>query len=134
MFSGRLGRRVPSTYNYLREHGISQRISCPHTPEQTGCAERKHRHIVEIGHALLTHASIPLHYWTYAFECAIYTLNRLPFDRTKPHSPFEILFRSPPNYNDMRIFGSLFYPWFKPYSPHKLAPRSTKCVFLDYSK
>ncbi|CAN1798348.1 Retrovirus-related Pol polyprotein from transposon RE1, partial [Linum perenne] len=32
---------------YLAEHGILEQTSCPHTPEQNGCAERKHRHITE---------------------------------------------------------------------------------------
>ncbi len=79
-FQADWGGEYQALTNYLREHGISQRISYPHTPKQNGCAERKHRHIVEIGRALLTHASIPLHYWTYTFECAVDTLNRLPFN------------------------------------------------------
>jgi histone deacetylase 1/2 len=38
---------------YLRLHkffadiGISHRVSCPHTHQQNGTAERKHRHVVE---------------------------------------------------------------------------------------
>lgn len=28
----------------LDEYGIVSRVSCPHTPEQNGVAERKHRH------------------------------------------------------------------------------------------
>ena len=32
---------------FLTAHGITHQLSCPHTPEQNGCAERKHRHLVE---------------------------------------------------------------------------------------
>jgi histone deacetylase 1/2 len=40
--------------------GILHRVSCPHTHQQNGSAERKHRHIVEVGLARLAHASMPL--------------------------------------------------------------------------
>jgi hypothetical protein len=33
---------------------ISHQVSCPHTHQQNGAAERKHRHIVEMGLALLS--------------------------------------------------------------------------------
>lgn len=31
---------------FLKTNGIHHQLSCPHTPEQNGCAERKHRHLV----------------------------------------------------------------------------------------
>jgi hypothetical protein len=37
--------------------GIAHQVSCPHTHQQNGVAERKHHHIVEMGLALLAHAS-----------------------------------------------------------------------------
>jgi hypothetical protein len=45
---------------FFRSLGIAHRVSCPHTHQQNGSAERKHRHIVETGLALLAHASIPI--------------------------------------------------------------------------
>jgi hypothetical protein len=42
---------------------IAHLVSCPHTLQQNGAAERKHRHIVEVGLALLAHASMPLKFW-----------------------------------------------------------------------
>jgi hypothetical protein len=45
---------------YLKFVGIHHRVSCPHTHKQNGVAERKHRHIVEIGLALLAHSTLPL--------------------------------------------------------------------------
>ncbi|KAL4569546.1 hypothetical protein LXL04_025186 [Taraxacum kok-saghyz] len=38
---------------YLQSQGISHYTTPPHTPEQNGTAERRHRHIVETGLALL---------------------------------------------------------------------------------
>jgi hypothetical protein len=44
----------------FRSLGIVHRVSCPHTHQQNGSAEHKHRHIVETGLALLAHAHVPL--------------------------------------------------------------------------
>nr|AAU90288.2 Polyprotein, putative [Solanum demissum] len=62
------GGEYQALTNYLRDNGIVQRSSCPYTPEQNGCAERKHRHIVETGRALLHHANVPHKFWTNAFD------------------------------------------------------------------
>ena len=48
-------------------------------------------------------------------------------------SPFDKLFESPPIYTKLRVFGCLYYLWFRPYSQHKLDSYSTHCVFLGYS-
>ena len=44
----------------LENYGIEHRISCPHTQEQNGLAERRHRHIVETRLTLMATTSIPL--------------------------------------------------------------------------
>jgi len=48
-------------------------------------------------------------------------------------TPFESLFKSPPDYSFLRIFGYLCFPLLRPYNRHKLDFRSTPCVFLGYS-
>ena len=40
---------------FLASNGISHCTTPPHTPEHNGISERKHRHIVETGLALLSH-------------------------------------------------------------------------------
>ena len=48
-------------------------------------------------------------------------------------TPYTQLFGTKPNYSKLKIFGCLCYPWLRPYTSHKLEPRSTPCVFLGYS-
>jgi len=43
------------------------------------------------------------------------------------------LFRRIPNYNFLRTFGCLCFPFLCPYQAHKLDFRSSPCVFLGYS-
>ncbi|OMO61326.1 Integrase, catalytic core [Corchorus capsularis] len=133
-FQADWGGEYQALTQYLVQNGINQRNSCPHTPEQNGCAERKHRHIVETGLALMYHASVPLKYWSFAFDAAVYIINRLLTPKLKHKSPYEIIFQDKPNYDSLRTFGCLCYPWLHPYAAHKLAPMSSKCVFLGYSK
>lgn len=61
----------------LDDSGISLRISCPYTPEQNGLAERKHRHIEEMGLTLLTQAQLPRSLWLEAFSTAVYLDQRV---------------------------------------------------------
>ena len=117
----------------LAEAGISHLTSHPHTPEHNGISERKHRHVVETGLSMLTHASMPKKYWSYAFSTAAYLINRQPTPVLQMDSPFHKLFGTQPNYNKLRVFGSLCFPWLRPYNSHKLEDRSTPCVFLVYS-
>lgn len=118
---------------FLVSNGISHLTSPPHTPEHNGLSERKHRHIVETGLTLLTQASVPREYWPYAFAAAVYLINRMPTPVLSMESPFQKLFGSKPNYERLRVFGCLCFPWLRPYTHNKLEERSRRCVFLGYS-
>lgn len=71
---------------YLKDHGIDHQLSCPHTPQQNGCADRKHRHLVETARTLLATSKVP-QFWVEAFTTAIYLINRLPIS-SKNYLPF----------------------------------------------
>ena len=47
---------------HLRDCGIQQLVSCPHTPQQNGLAERKHRHITELGLTMMFQSKTPQRY------------------------------------------------------------------------
>lgn len=44
--------------NWLKDKGIMHRFSCPHTPQQNGIVERKHRHLVETTRCLFHQSGI----------------------------------------------------------------------------
>jgi len=118
---------------YFKTIGIHHRVICPHTHEQNGMVERRHRHIVEIGLTLLGQCHAPLKYWSYAFESSIYLINRMPTPVLNYKSPFECLLKSSPDYAFLRTFGCLCFPFLRPCNTHKLDFRSSACVFLGYS-
>ncbi|KAL9239991.1 hypothetical protein vseg_014258 [Gypsophila vaccaria] len=119
--------------SFLATNGISHLTSPPHTPEHNGYAERRHRHIVDTGLALLNHASLPLHFWSHTFQTASYLINRMPTYTLNHQSPYHKLFGYPPNYAYLHNFGCLCYPWLRPYTSHKLDNRSIACIFVGYS-
>ncbi|AAD21687.1 Strong similarity to gi/3600044 T12H20.12 protease homolog from Arabidopsis thaliana BAC gb/AF080119 and is a member of the reverse transcriptase family PF/00078 [Arabidopsis thaliana] len=118
---------------HLSEHGIHHRISCPYTPQQNGLAERKHRHLVELGLSMLFHSHTPQKFWVESFFTANYIINRLPSSVLKNLSPYEALFGEKPDYSSLRVFGSACYPCLRPLAQNKFDPRSLQCVFLGYN-
>ncbi|KAG8499662.1 hypothetical protein CXB51_006097 [Gossypium anomalum] len=117
----------------LANHGILHRLSCPHTSEQNGVAERKHRHIVETGLTLLAQSNLPMMYWGYAFCSAVHLINRLPTPVLQGQSPYQVLYGKEPTYDHLRVFGCCCFPYLRPFLSHKLDFRSQPCTFLGYS-
>jgi len=118
--------------HFLEKHGILHRRTCPHTSQQNGVAERKHRHIVEMGLTLLAQSGLPTKFWVESFLTSTYLINRLPTKVLHNASPFSKLFGTQPDYSLLKVFGSLCYPLLRPYAQHKLSFRSKPCIFLGY--
>lgn len=68
-----------------------------------------------------------------AFSSVVFLINRFPSPVLTNLSPYQKLFHNPPNYQKLRTFGCLCYPWLRPYAPNKLEFRSMPCVFVGYS-
>lgn len=117
---------------FYAKHGIALRLTCPYTSQQIGCAERVLRTINDGVRALLFQASVPSSFWPDALAASTYLLNRRPYRPRDNISPFELLFGAPPDYSHLRTFGCLCYPNTEATAPHKLAPRSARCIFLGY--
>lgn len=120
---------------HLQQSGIKQLISCPHTPQQNGLAERKHRQVTEMALSLMFHSQVPHRYWVEAFFTANYLSNLLPHSALADQkTPFEILHNRRGQYSSLKAFGCACFPTLRDYSRNKFDPRSLKCVFLGYSE
>jgi hypothetical protein len=98
------GEFIP-VQKFLISNGISYRQTCPHTHHQNGSVERKLRHIVDTGLALLAHSHVPLKYWDDAFDTACYLINRLPPSVNRVKSPFELLFDKSLDFKLLKVLG-----------------------------
>ena len=132
-FQSDWGGEFQALTSYLKEHGIHHRISYPYTPEQNGTAERKHWHLIETTLTLLKNASLPEKFWDEVVSTSTFLINRMTTPILQHKSPYEVLFNIKPDYNLLRTFGCLFYPYLRSYSPQKLSARSEQCIFLGYS-
>ena len=92
------GREFKALVPYLASYGIQPRFSCPYTHQQNGVAERKHRHITEMGLILLSHSKMPLKFLVEAFQMEVFTINLLLVAPLQFQSPFEKLYHKFPNY------------------------------------
>jgi transposase InsO family protein len=107
-------------------------VSCPHTPQQNGVAERKHRHLVQCALALLSQSTLPMSYWSYAISTAAHLINKLPTPNLSNKSPWETLYHTLPDFTYLKTFGCQCFPLLTPYTAHKLYPKTATCIFLGY--
>jgi hypothetical protein len=121
-----------TSHDFFLSHGIQLRMSCPYTSSQNGKAERMIRTTNDTIRTLLLQAHLPARFWAKGLHTSTYLLNRLPSTACPAPTPHQALFGTPPRYDHLRIFGCACYPNTAA-APHKLAPRSTLCVFLGYS-
>ncbi|XP_031745067.1 uncharacterized protein LOC116405245 [Cucumis sativus] len=118
--------------SFLSQQGTIVQRSCPHTSQQNGRAERKHRHILDSVRALLLSASCPEKFWGEAALTSVYTINRLPSSVLQNTSPFEKLYGISPDYSKLKVFGSACFVLLHPHEHNKLEPRARLCCFLGY--
>ncbi|KAL4573020.1 hypothetical protein LXL04_019813 [Taraxacum kok-saghyz] len=118
---------------FLKTQGILHRVSCPHTHEQNGAIERRNRVIVEKGLTLLAQSALPQIFWEHAFKTATYLHNRTITPLLQYESPYQKLYNKIPDYDFLKTFGCLCYPYLRPYNSHKIDFRSKPCIFLGYS-
>jgi histone deacetylase 1/2 len=113
------GGEYQSLNLFFKRLGISHHVSCLYAHQQNRSAERKHRHIVEVGLTLLAHASMPLKFWDEAFITAVFLINRLPSKVINGDTPFERLMGDTPDYSFLRSFGCAVWPNLRPYNSKK---------------
>uniref|UniRef100_A0A2N9EUK7 Integrase catalytic domain-containing protein n=1 Tax=Fagus sylvatica TaxID=28930 RepID=A0A2N9EUK7_FAGSY len=127
------GEFISNEFNqFCANNGIIHQLSCPHTPQQNGTAERKHRHLIQCALALLSESTLPMSYWSYAVSTATHLINRLPTPNLNHKTPWEMLFHAPPDLTHLKSFGCQCFPLITPYTAHKLHPKTIPCVFLGY--
>ena len=117
---------------FYYEHGILRESSCVDTAQQNGRVERKHRHILNVARALRFQAHLPTQYWGDCVVTATYLINRTPTKLLKGKTPYEIIYKTQPSYDEIRVFGVLCYARNNPRLKDKFGSRSRRCLFIGY--
>jgi hypothetical protein len=95
--------------DFYAKEGIVLETTCPHTPQQNGVVERKHRHLLETARALKFEANLPTKFWGECVLTATHVINRTLSEVINNKTPFEVPYNLKPDYEHMRVFGCLAY-------------------------
>lgn len=133
IFQSDWGSEYQAFTSVLASQCIIHHLSCPHTSEQNRVAERKHRHIMDMGLTLLAQVGLSMEFWAYAFTCAVHLINRLPTLVLYGQTPYKALYGHDSKYDYLRVFGCCCYPYLRPFQRYMLEFQSKPCTFLGYS-
>ena len=103
----------------------------PRTPQYNGVSERHNRTLLDMVRSMMSLTDLPLSFWGYALETAIFTLNRAP-SKSVETTPYELWVGKKPKLSFLKVWGCNAY--MKIFHPDKLKLKSEKCVFIGYPK
>ena len=77
--------------------------------------------------------NLPVSFWGECALSAAYLINHTPSFLLHHKSPFEILFPQEPDYNELKVFGCLYFAYDHKSKQDKFTPQSRRCLFVAYS-
>ena len=121
---------------YCTSEGIKHESSNRYCPEENGASERHNGVMKAYVRTVLATTGFEPYWWCEVYMFMSKTDNKTPVRRLNGVTPHEVLFKTKPDVNFLRIWGSLCFA-FKPHElrPHEaLADRAFKCRFIGYSE
>jgi len=120
--------------NFFINKGIIHQTSCVNTPQQNSVVERKHGHLLNVARALIIQSHLPKIYWSYSMTHVAHIINMLPTPILNDFSPHEMFYKTSPDFNKLKVFGSLCYASTLSTNRSKFDPRASKCIFIIFKK
>lgn len=120
----------------LKTLGIELHLTAGHAPMQNGVAERSNRSISEKARAMMIQAHLPLCFWFYACQTAVFLLNcTITKAVSSFKTPFELWHYRKPSVSHLRVFGcQAFRLVRKELRDSKYAPVTSEGVLVGYKQ
>lgn len=120
--------------DFLKENGITRRLTSPYCPEQNGVSERKNRSLLDTTRCLLIQSGLPPKFWAEAANTANYLRNRCPTKSLNGLTPFEAWYGKCPDVSHLQNFGCKVLCLNNDLNKSKLDPRCKEGIFVGYSE
>jgi len=121
--------------NFFISKEIIHQTSCVNTPQQNSIVERKYGHLLNVARALMIQSHLSKNLLVILCDIhVVHIINMLPTPVLNDFSPHEMLYKTPPNFNQLKVFGSLCYASTLSTNRSKFDPRASKCVFIGFKK
>ena len=120
--------------NYLKEKGIRNELTVPHSRQQNGVSERMNRTLVESERSMIAHTRLSNIFWAEAISTAAYVRIRLPTTALKEReTPYKRWYGRKPDVSHFRVFVCMAYAHVPDCERRKLDAKSKKMRFAGYS-
>jgi hypothetical protein len=96
-----------------------------------GMSERMNRTLLDMVMFMMSQIDLPLSFWGYALETAMFTLNRIS-TKFVEKTPYEIWTEKHSGLSFLKVWGCEAY--VKYLMLDKLTPKSDKCLFVGYPR
>jgi hypothetical protein len=100
-------------------------------PQINGVSEWRNQTLLDMVLSMMSQSDLPLSFWGYALETAVFTLNRVP-SKFVDKTPYEIWTAKSHSLSFLKVWGSEAY--VKQLQLDKLTPKSDKCIFVGYPR
>ena len=87
---------------------------------------------MEVARSMMFHIPVPRRFWGDTVMAACYLINRIPTRVLNEQSPFEVLNKTKPSIEHLRVFGCVCFVSKPGEQRDKLDAKSTICMFLGY--
>jgi len=98
-----------SMHDFFGSKGIIHETTCIETPEQNGIVEKKHQHLLNVTRALLFQSSLPVVFWCFVVQHAVFLINCMPTPLLNNATPYEKLYKKFCDISHLHVFGCLCY-------------------------
>ena len=106
-------------------------MTAPGTLQQNGITERRNRTFLEMVRSMMSYSTLPISFWGYALNTAMYLLNLVP-SKSVPKTPVDLWNGHKPSMRHLHIWGCLAHVLKGKFD--KLQSKTEVVFFVGYPK